>query len=731
MTRKITAVLMIICLSTSIFAQITTHQKPLSHRYTLKTKSPSLTLLPTKMSMTEKGKNNPLRFAWLIQSDISPEKDGEWTKVAEGKIWRLKIKSPGAFSLNFLLEPFHLPKEAKLFLYSADSSFVVGAITDKNNKKSLKLPIQAIPGDEIYIEYFLPKNINFKNDFRISQIGYDFKNAFGVQTAGACEVNINCPEGDNWQTDKRAVARMLINNQFYCTGSLINNARYDGKPYLLTAEHCVHYQADAEKTIFYFNYESAKCTGTTSDTIQTVSGSEVIATGKNEKLDFSLLQLSSDPPETYQPYYAGWNRSSTPPNNVSCIHHPDGDIKKISRDYDTTLVGDFGDGYDINSHWQILKWDLGTTEGGSSGSPLFNNKHQIVGDLTGGEANCTIPVNDYFSRIDRAWQDYSDPFYQLKNWLDPINSGVEEIGGFDPYSVKFNLDLACFSIANIKNISCSNSINPEVLLKNKGTDTIYSFQYKLIINKQTQLLSVRDTILPLEYYKLTVPKQELSFGNFQLQFILDKANNQVDEDNSNDTLLTDFQLKDWSKLTLSFTTDGYAQESSWYLKDLQDSTLYQSNIMAQNKQYNTDFCMDKDCYALTIVDAGGDGICCQYGNGNYILYDETRRDTIATGGNFTDSVTTNFCLNQDTQIVNNEIPFLLFPNPVREHLNVYLYENKEYQLTIYGMDGKLRLSKKYFGHNIQIDISALEEGIYYLKISESEKMSKTKFVIIK
>ena len=46
--------------------------------------------------------------------------------------------------------------------------------------------------------------------------------------------------------------------------------------------------------------------------------------------DFLLVQLDDEPSMVFDVYYAGWDRSSTVPSSAVGIHHPKGDIKKIS-----------------------------------------------------------------------------------------------------------------------------------------------------------------------------------------------------------------------------------------------------------------------------------------------------------------------------------------------------------------------------------------------------------------
>ncbi|GAI32011.1 unnamed protein product [marine sediment metagenome] len=81
-----------------------------------------------------------------------------------------------------------------------------------------------------------------------------------------------------------------------------------------------------------------------------------------------------------------------------------------------------------------MQWDIGTTEVGSSGAPLFDQDHRVIGILSGGDASCGNSVNDYFLRLTNAWDDYSSSVEQLKFWLDPENSGETFVNQRDPYS---------------------------------------------------------------------------------------------------------------------------------------------------------------------------------------------------------------------------------------------------------------------------------------------------------
>lgn len=261
-------------------------------------------------------------------------------------------------------------------------------------------------------------------------------------SSGPCNVDINCEEGNAWGDEKRAVVKLLINNTYLGTGTLVDNTSHDNIPYILTAQHVVGDLSDAQGTIAIFNYESPWCDGPDGRVSKSIAGADIIAT--NENIDFTLLELSEFPPILYKPYMAGWNATGIIPTTQVCIHHPSGDVKKISIDYDEPMIGTFQSLYE-NGFWWILQWDIGTTEGGSSGSPLFDEEHRIIGTLTGGEARCGNSINDYYARLDIAFTISQNSLFSLKPWLDNNNIGSVLLSGRDPYKNNFELSDTLFN----------------------------------------------------------------------------------------------------------------------------------------------------------------------------------------------------------------------------------------------------------------------------------------------
>jgi hypothetical protein len=193
-----------------------------------------------------------------------------------------------------------------------------------------------------------------------------------------------------------------------------------------------------------------------------MSGSSIKASF--DSLDFALVRLNAIPPYNYRTYLAGWNRNNVAPTSSICVHHPLGDIKKVSIDSDAAITAKFNSSYHPKGFWNILRWDKGVTEQGSSGGPLFDQNKKLVGTLTGGAASCALPTNDYFEKFALAWDYRKETSKQLKNWLDPLSSGTEKLDGM---SLNSGSKL-CNAITNFKDNDTHEAIQISNGLTKKG-----------------------------------------------------------------------------------------------------------------------------------------------------------------------------------------------------------------------------------------------------------------------
>ncbi len=449
-------------------AQLQISGKPATWHFRLKNTPPvvRLNLPASRKQLILKKKNipQPLYAGYTIPLVDNVLQNGLWQQLPNGNfVWRLEIQLAGATALNFYFRNVKLGQKDRLFIYNSRKGQLLGAFSKQNNGKEMGTAY--LLGSNLVLELDSPVKYD-SLPFELTGIGnvtdHPDNSLKDFGDAGSCEIPINCPEGTKYKEQKNSVARILLregSSLFWCTGSLINDTKNDGKPYFLTANHCgdAATTADYGRWIFYFNYESPDCSRpTTEPAIHSLSGARLLASASfNGGSDFKLLLLKDKVPYAYKPYFNGWDRSGNISSSGVAIHHPQGDIKMIST-YKTPLrpVDYYGTVTNPNADFWEVKWAAtqsghGVTEGGSSGSPLLSSEGLIIGTLTGGNSSCsTLDSPDYFGRFSKHWNSNgSDSTRQLEYWLDKTQSGLEKIPGFDPLST---LAIANFSSDVVK-----------------------------------------------------------------------------------------------------------------------------------------------------------------------------------------------------------------------------------------------------------------------------------------
>jgi lysyl endopeptidase len=389
------------------------------------------------------------RFAVPVPAELNPQNVGNWTTLPNGdKLWTVKIQINGALGLGFSYRNFQLPKGSQLYVYRPDGQQILGAYTEANNSLENTFFTGVLNGETAIIEYFEPKNAQKIEYFTIGTVFYAYRNpnptdsVQGLNDSQPCNVNINCPQGQNYATVKRGVSRILMVLQEglgWCSGSLIANTDNDGRPYLLTAYHCQDgYTPFYNLWTFYFGYESPTCANPIQNPLSnSLQGCVQRAGWRNS--DFLLLELRSRLPNEFNAYFNGWNRDTfNLPVRTAMVHHPQGDVQKISIDNQAPTVHNTVVNWNNNvvtpaNHHLKVRFDIGTTEIGSSGAPLFDSQNRIVGQLHGvidGDTNRCVDVgNVLYGRFAKSWVGGGTPQTRLSNWLDPFNTNALSFGG--------------------------------------------------------------------------------------------------------------------------------------------------------------------------------------------------------------------------------------------------------------------------------------------------------------
>ncbi|MEM6722238.1 MAG: S8 family serine peptidase [Bacteroidota bacterium] len=199
-----------------------------------------------------------------------------------------------------------------------------------------------------------------------------------------------------------------------------------------------------------------------------------------------------------------------------------------------------------------------------------------------------------------------------------------------------------------------------------------------------------------------------------------------------------------SNVSLSITFDNYPEETSWEITNSGGTVVASGGTyasQADGSTLNIDVgCLDDGCYDFTITDTYGDGICCTYGNGSFTLTNNDTGATLASGGSFAASDTTNFCLSatgitsttSDLRTTFNDdsataaLDVTIYPNPVRGGtLNVTTTQDTA-NYVIMNMVGQ-QVAK---GNIVSgaINVQKLQAGVYMVQINAGSQTVTKKFI---
>lgn len=385
---------------------------------------------------------------------IDPVNFGVWQSLDDGsRVWRVRVQAPRATDLHLGFDRYALPAGAAVWVIG-DGDFYEGPYTAED---AGPLWVPMVPGDTATVELRLPAGTAFAADMlTLSHVGAGFRDLFARSTnsagaSGACNVNVVCPLGVLYVDEERALAYYEFRGDadgftYICTGTLLSDVPGDRKNYVLTAAHCMSTTTEVASMRVYWNYQSTQCATTTGFSLaQNQTGATLRATRADA--DFTLVELNTTPSPAWNLFHAGWDASGVAPSSSIGLHHPRGDVAKVTQG--TTAPSNYsnciGTGAgSANTHWLTGPYNQGTTEGGSSGSGLWipsadasGRGKRLIGVLSGGTALCSVvnptqPGNglDCYGKFSAAWNGASAAT-RLRDWLDPAASGTLSVAGID------------------------------------------------------------------------------------------------------------------------------------------------------------------------------------------------------------------------------------------------------------------------------------------------------------
>ncbi len=379
----------------------------------------------------------PPRFAHAERVQVSPQLDGHWDALPDGTLrWRLRITAPGAKSLNFGFTRFQLPKNAILQIREAETARRQLRFTAAHNAAHGELWTPVVRDDDVLLELVVPPDQRDAVQLELTAINLGYKDleTLTPDKAGSCNIDVACGAADAWRDQTDAVALYSLNGVFKCTGFLVNNTARDLRPLFQTAFHCGVDDINDASVVVYWQFQRAVCEVGSGvlDPNMTQSGATLLARAAGP--DFALLLLDDTPPAVAGVYYAGWDRDPNDPLGAVTIHHPSLDEKSISFEFDPTTTTTYLDSQTpgAGTHIRVADWDLGTTEGGSSGAPLFKLNGLVAGQLHGGFAACSNTLPDWYGRLSQAWNWGGSSAGRLRDWLDPVGDDPMSLAGLRP-----------------------------------------------------------------------------------------------------------------------------------------------------------------------------------------------------------------------------------------------------------------------------------------------------------
>lgn len=367
-----------------------------------------------------------------------------------GKVATFTVSSPEASGVRLGLYLNEFPETAELRFFNPNQlTQTFGSFHVRTIRNRMPFWSPVVEGENIGAEIYVPATVTTEFAIRIANIQHliysplqpDPKNLGQIGNADPCEIDVKC-RTTNPNNLSAAVAKIIFtrtDGSFICTGTLLSdNDNTTRVPYFMTAHHCISTQDAADTVNSYWFFEKAACNGANpTSVIQFNSGGELLATG--EATDFTLLKLRDNEISNLNGiHFAGWSSAANPIGlNVIGIHHPKGDLKKLSTGHADNYASWSLSG--ATDHIQVT-WSEGVTEAGSSGSGIFavtgeqNNQHLFIGSLHGGWSYCNTPNEpDLYGRFNltyplvRQWLNATDT-PTIQAYLESPRQGSYESG---------------------------------------------------------------------------------------------------------------------------------------------------------------------------------------------------------------------------------------------------------------------------------------------------------------
>ena len=682
------------------------------------------------------------QYGKAFEVDLDLLKSARIDTMPNGElVYQLGITCPNALSINVVFDRFQLKMGSRLYVVGATSNRYICAYTSLNNSEAAVLGTELVEDSKIIIELIEPKENWGSSKLHLGSVIHGYRSLEALikrsfNSSGICNIDVNCPQGKGFEKQRNAVAMLINSTGGFCTGTLMNTTAGPFKPYVLSAYHC---GTNPASWIFRFRWESptegADC-GTSKASVdgpkdRSINGASLVASYKTT--DFILCELNASPATEWEVVYAGWDKSGAIPKSGTSIHHPIADIKKISLDYKPLVAEAFNKGEPRN-HWRT-NWDQGITESGSSGSPLFDQNHRVVGQLHGGDSDCISKfLTDYYAKLSESWKGGGTPETRLSDWLDPVDVNVDFLDGtsfttYDPFIT--------YNATNLSGNFCSDTVKPYVIITNGGTDTLKSIRVRYAYDTGALIdITWNGKLALYETDTLHLPAMKLDKGTHVFTATLLADSDKIDAEITNNSVSCTFKiLQNPQKYYVELQLDTEGDDNVWYLTDSTNKIWYKGGPYLQTivkpMKIQQTFCLEPNCFTFSIYDFSGDGMYVNDSNvGSYSIKDESNKvvaQLLPENAKFAASYTKKFCYVSNVEEVDFENQIRLFPNPSNlDIVHLKATNNDIKYIEIYAITGQLMSSYKVNTKEFEVPISQLKAGMYHLRIvGESSETTKS------
>jgi hypothetical protein len=420
------------------------------------------------------------RFAVNIPHSVSASTQEHWMRAGSTSTWTYSVQVPTAISLSFHASHLALPPSAVLTV-TAGSTHVTYRAQDVSRGGLWSRPLL---GDTLGITVSVNTNEASRVELQVDSLQAGYRGLGGnvadhphyrrimasqAATGTNCTQNYSCSVTAANQGPAQATVAVLIGDQYQCTGTLLNNTRGDGTPYILTARHCQTGKLGggapnmAESVVIYWDAVSA-CGQTLQSIYYGATTTQSGAVTVVEQQDAWLIKLDA-PPAANDAFYAGWDASGHVFTGGYSIHHALGNDRQFVGWYGPALLQHISAatlqvGYS-STFWGVVN-QQGEVGAGSSGGALFDPNDNVVG--SGSLANLANGVGSagycpatplaaatdsnvaaQYTALSSVWTSTADTTsttgdVTFQSVLDPDNTGRMSVTGFGLVPITLTVD---------------------------------------------------------------------------------------------------------------------------------------------------------------------------------------------------------------------------------------------------------------------------------------------------